>query len=229
MKNNDDATTLKTFIERERTYNFLAGLNGEYDQVRIQIFGQTDLSSLNKVISIILAEQSRRGVMLHLKPIEASALVANEGGCGFKRDQLNGDNGKIVPKHIGRDNLWCTFCKKPNHTREMCRKLNGRTPSKEWANKGGQLHRSQGQANMATSHKEEQIHEPKEQKEFNQKEIERLRQFLSTLDKPFISGNCSLIHSGKPLISYAVNASDTCSPDSWIIDFGTTDHMTLFS
>ena len=167
MKHSDDATTLKTFIEKDITYDFLTGLNGDYDQVRIQILGKADLPSLNEVISIILIEESKRGVMLHPKPIEASASMANGEGCGFKRDQLNGDNGKRVPKHTGsysRDNIWCTFCKKPRHTREMCLKLNEKPPSKKWGNKGGQLHRSQGQANIATSHKEEQIHEPKEQK-----------------------------------------------------------------
>ena len=67
---------------------------------------------------------------------------------------------------------------------------------------------------MVTSQGEEQIHKPKEHKEFNQEEIERLRQFLSILDKPSILGNCSLIHSGKPPISYALNATDIYSPDS---------------
>ena len=35
MKNNDDGATLKAFIEKDRTYNFLMGLNVEYDQVRV--------------------------------------------------------------------------------------------------------------------------------------------------------------------------------------------------
>ncbi|GAV76444.1 UBN2_3 domain-containing protein [Cephalotus follicularis] len=37
MKCSEDTTTLKNFIENDRVYDFLAGLNPEFDQVRIQI------------------------------------------------------------------------------------------------------------------------------------------------------------------------------------------------
>ena len=33
----------EAFIEKDRTYNFLAGLNVAYDQVRVQILGKDDL------------------------------------------------------------------------------------------------------------------------------------------------------------------------------------------
>jgi len=85
MKNSDDAS-LKAFIEKDRTYDFLAGLNMEYDQVRVQISVKDDLPSLNEVVSIILAEESRRGVMLGSKPVEASTIVANGGGRGSKKE-----------------------------------------------------------------------------------------------------------------------------------------------
>ncbi|KAK2975146.1 hypothetical protein RJ640_010826 [Escallonia rubra] len=42
MKCSDDAAVLKNFIEKDQTYDFLAGLNIEFDQVRIQILGKED-------------------------------------------------------------------------------------------------------------------------------------------------------------------------------------------
>ena len=33
----EDSTILKEYIEQDRVYDFLVGLNSEYDQVRIQI------------------------------------------------------------------------------------------------------------------------------------------------------------------------------------------------
>ncbi|KAK3030477.1 hypothetical protein RJ639_038783, partial [Escallonia herrerae] len=71
----DDAAVLKNFIEKDRTYDFLAGLNIEFDQVRIQILGKEELPSLNETISIINAEESRRGVMLYAQPVEESAML----------------------------------------------------------------------------------------------------------------------------------------------------------
>ncbi|KAK2965727.1 LOW QUALITY PROTEIN: hypothetical protein RJ640_025453, partial [Escallonia rubra] len=75
MKCSDDAAVLKNFIEKDRTYDFLAGLNIEFDQVRIQILGKEELPSLNEIISIINAEESRRRVMLYAQPIEESAML----------------------------------------------------------------------------------------------------------------------------------------------------------
>ncbi|KAK2984412.1 hypothetical protein RJ640_009912 [Escallonia rubra] len=89
MKCSDDAAVLKNFIEKDRTYDFLAGLNIEFDQVRIQILGKEELPSLNETISIINAEESRRGVMLYAQPVEESAML-----------------GKIIDKNLnGRSKL----------------------------------------------------------------------------------------------------------------------------
>lgn len=58
MKYPKDAAILKTFIERDRVYDFLVGLNPEYDHVRIQILGKEDTPSLEETISVIRGEES---------------------------------------------------------------------------------------------------------------------------------------------------------------------------
>ena len=64
IKCTDDAVTLKKITECDRTYGFLAGINQEFDQVRVQILCKETLPALDTVISIVLAEESRRTVML---------------------------------------------------------------------------------------------------------------------------------------------------------------------
>ncbi|GFY96524.1 alcohol dehydrogenase 1 [Actinidia rufa] len=44
----DDATILKKFIEQDRVYDFLVGLNVEFDQVLVQILGKDEVPSLNE-------------------------------------------------------------------------------------------------------------------------------------------------------------------------------------
>ena len=61
MKCSDDAAVLKRFVEKDRIYTFLAGLNAEFDAVRVQVLGKEDLPSLNEVIGIVRGEESRRG------------------------------------------------------------------------------------------------------------------------------------------------------------------------
>lgn len=43
MKDPEDATTLRNFIDQDRVYDFLAGLNSEFDQVRVQILGKDEV------------------------------------------------------------------------------------------------------------------------------------------------------------------------------------------
>ena len=56
MKCGEDAAMLQKFLERERIFEFLAGLNIDFDQVRVQILVKESLPSLEGVFSIIRAE-----------------------------------------------------------------------------------------------------------------------------------------------------------------------------
>lgn len=54
MKDPENALMLKKYIERDRVYVFLAGLNSElFDQARIQIFGKEEVPSLEETISLL--------------------------------------------------------------------------------------------------------------------------------------------------------------------------------
>ena len=113
---------------------------------RVQILGKEDLPSLNEAISLIRAEERRRGVMLDVQPLEDSAMVsastnngsvkvaAPEHGSGIEKGRAN------LSGATNKDNVWCTYCKKPRHTKDRCWKLYGKpqTSSKEWGFKGGQ-------------------------------------------------------------------------------------------
>ena len=98
MRCSEDAALHKRFVEKERTYDLLVGLNMEFDAVKVQILGKEELPSLNEVISLIRAEEGRREVMLDTVPMEISALVAlrgpNRGPKGEKKaagDKAAGD------------------------------------------------------------------------------------------------------------------------------------------
>ncbi|XP_009798195.1 uncharacterized protein LOC107817595 [Nicotiana tabacum] len=129
MRCPEDAVTLKRFIEREHTYDFLAGLNVELDRVRVQVLGKEELPSLNEAVSIVRAEEGRRSVMLDTQAGEGSALVAKGAGQkenGMLQSSDNSTKPTNASKPINRDSLYCTYCKKHRHTRERCWKLNGK-------------------------------------------------------------------------------------------------------
>lgn len=58
----EDVAIFKNLIEKDRVYDFLARLNVEFDQVRVQILGREEVPFLNETVSLIRAEESRRGL-----------------------------------------------------------------------------------------------------------------------------------------------------------------------
>lgn len=68
MKHLEDTVILKNFIKKDWIYDFLAGLNSEFDQVRIQFLGKED-TPLKETISLIRAEESQRSIMLQTQQI----------------------------------------------------------------------------------------------------------------------------------------------------------------
>ena len=200
MKNSKDAAVLKTFIEKDRTYDFLAGLNVEFDPVRVQILGK-GISSLNEAIAVIRAEESRRGVMLDVQSLDGSALLttgANEQASEKSLTAATTTESKRPDlKGTGKGNLICNYCKKIGHIKENCWKLHGRPqnhnqPNRNW---GGKNWQQKGQAYATQTNTNNATDQPNSgRREFNKEDIDRLRFLLNSLEKP--SGACSLALSG---------------------------------
>ena len=88
---------MKAFHENDRVYDFLSGLNVEFDQVWVQILGKDEVLSHNKTVSIIQAAESRRGVMFEPQNHEASVFVANsmKNRRVSQEQSLITENGRI--------------------------------------------------------------------------------------------------------------------------------------
>ena len=78
--------------------------------------------------------------MLEPQNMEDSAMVANKSNDqkASTIDNKRTDQSRASNRD-NKDNLWCTHCQKPRHTREKCWKLHGKptSSSKEWGYNGG--------------------------------------------------------------------------------------------
>ena len=87
-------------LEKERVYDFLAGLNPEYDQLRVQVISQKPFPTLAEAHSYIEQEKTRRNTMLYTAPIEKSALKVS-----VPPEQPGKSN--FAPN---KDNQHCNYC-----------------------------------------------------------------------------------------------------------------------
>jgi hypothetical protein len=75
MESAKDTATLKKRIENERVYDFLAGLDPGFDQIRVQVLAQDPLPNLRSTCAFVRREELRQAVMLTSPPQESSALM----------------------------------------------------------------------------------------------------------------------------------------------------------
>lgn len=196
-----DSTILKEYVEHDRVYDVLEGLNLEYDQVWIQILRKEKVTRLNEMVAIIRNKESRKELMLETPTTENSTMV--KGGTTMTMRK------SMVP-NIERK------CDKSCHTKEKFWKLHGKPPCWEWKQKGGpQKKGGQGQAHIVNRQSEEFVPiKP------SYEEIERARSFLSKLKKPI--SMCAQTYFGKFPFSFGFNASYSPFASYWIPDFGAT-------
>ncbi|KAF7823753.1 UBN2_3 domain-containing protein [Senna tora] len=165
LRCSEDAVLFQKMIEKERVYEFLAGLNTDYDQVRVQILGISPFPSVEDAFSIVLQEESRRGVMLYQAPVGKSGLAVS-------LEQAKNST-------IDKNHLKCDYCGKPRHTKETCWKLHGR-PNR--GRTGKNVSTSKSQAHIVDSG--ETSKDADSGTSLSSDEIQHLWRLLTKLDSP---------------------------------------------
>ena len=77
MMCSEDAALLKRFVEKEKIFKFIPGLNMEYDQKQSQVLGKDELPSLNETIFMIWEKERRWGVMIKSQVVDGSTMVSS--------------------------------------------------------------------------------------------------------------------------------------------------------
>ncbi|GMI84832.1 hypothetical protein HRI_002152500 [Hibiscus trionum] len=124
-------TKFISHLNKERLYEFLAGLNRDLDEVRGRILGRTPLPTIGEAFAKVRREENRRRVMMgdfkepkfltssgH-RPTESSALVSRAPQS--QKNRVGNDSGQSRSV----DRVWCSYCNRTGHTKEKCFKLHG--------------------------------------------------------------------------------------------------------
>ncbi|KAI5416211.1 hypothetical protein KIW84_041307 [Lathyrus oleraceus] len=203
MECSKDTATLNTVVERDRIFDFLAGLNAEFDPIRVQILGKEKFPDLNEVFYTVRSEETRRQAMLHEQPLDVSALVASK----TTKQGPPPSSSKNV-----RDKFYCEHCNRSGHTKDRCFKLHGR--EQVLSRGGGSRNMHQYQAHVATHVQDTESFEKRgtDLSSFSQNDVERLKSMLDSMSKP--SGSGSLAVTGKSLCSRSLTGENISDLES---------------
>ncbi|XP_058199324.1 uncharacterized protein LOC131314589 [Rhododendron vialii] len=221
-----DATNWLKRMEKERVYDFLAGLDMELDPIRVQVLGRVPFPSLGEAYSIVQQEESRRGAVLHLSISDRSALVATPQG------HFGSDSGPILQggkSQSGtssgppdRASLQCDYYHNNGHTRDFCWKLHGKLFRGRGGGRGSHgrgLVRSRAQAHVSestvgtlldsglssgTQASSDQVGG------FSQGEIQTLRRFMARADSP-----STIASTAAPTSSYFAHTGTGYGEGDW--------------
>ncbi|KAH9753027.1 protein kinase domain-containing protein [Citrus sinensis] len=213
-----DSAKYKKMLEKERVFEFLAGLSSDLDEVRGRVLGKEPLPSTREVFSYVKREESRKNVMMGGSSAENSALISVTPEAPL----IGGT--KNLKKSDEKDRVWCDYCHKPRHTRDACWKLHGKPPNLKNNKFSGKHSRGfqvfgENQPTINTGESESQL--------FTKEQLEQLYKFLNQSQSlPNPSSSSSLAQKGNDFSALGVVYE---KKDPWIIDSGATDHMTSHS
>ncbi|GAV64521.1 UBN2_3 domain-containing protein, partial [Cephalotus follicularis] len=207
----DVVVRLQKKEDEKCVYQFLMGLNPEFDIVRQNILQKDPLPTLQQAYALVHKEdnQQRLYSMTPTPTSDHSALITS------------GSFQPYTPRSTNKSHVRCDYCGKPYHLREQCWKLHGKPlgigkgVNKGWSKAhkvevigpiGSELTSSTGIGNFVTK-----------------EEMQQLIKDMINLKGPNSSHVAS---SSFTMSSTSYPFSDISSHSSpWIIDLGASDHM----
>uniref|UniRef100_A0A2N9FH39 Integrase catalytic domain-containing protein n=1 Tax=Fagus sylvatica TaxID=28930 RepID=A0A2N9FH39_FAGSY len=190
----------------------MESLDPGFDQIRVQVLAQDPTPNLRSTYAFVRREELRQAAMLASPPHESSALMTIQHSPSALVS-----SGSWKPED--KESLFCTHCKQTKHTRETCFKLNGYP---DWFRKKGEgSSRHKGGKTESRAHTTT-VHTP--QPQYSQAQVDHiLKEYAQRLSQK--DASCSLANTGN--LGFALNTPNRdCCESSWIIDSGSTDHMT---
>ena len=117
MKHDDDITIFNSFIQRQRLYQFLAGIN----DTRRDLLNQDPLPTVEKAYAAIRREINRRGIITDASSLGTSP---SEIGSGLMVKNRS-DYSSFWRDKVDKSHLRCDHCGISRHTKEGCFKRIG--------------------------------------------------------------------------------------------------------
>lgn len=200
-------------------FHLLSGLRHEFEYIKIQILGNDSLRSINKVLPILLNEESRQKAMsnpVNSASDHAALNVSSRGG--FTNHTAQRGRGK----RGGNNRPVCSHCKKTGHSADRCLILHPHlAPNKSSSTSANAVsHSEDGNLSQNTSQPS-----PTVAPSVNVP-LDIIQQMLSALNmKTGDSNSGNMIAPTANAKGISFNKLQSQSTLPWIMDSGATHHM----
>ena len=240
----DPESVDRKYILQLRVFQFLMGLNPEYEQLRGQLIHRETLNFKDALRSVRLEEarlqQAQSGIPATAMAIQSSTTTQ----ATTRAPSLTGNLSRGTPPRIedtprGDPTLFCNYCKKRGHSKETCFKLQRKraqqahvathvaTVSPPGSTSGVSLPNQVPMAyRLLPQPRTNQVQPGTAVPSFTPEEMERLRRLLD----PPVVGSCSLAHAGTSTALATSSEDLSCTSPSTsslcLVDSGASSHMT---
>ncbi|XP_070660431.1 uncharacterized protein [Malus domestica] len=125
------AADLRTHTEelsKDRVYDFLAGLDNGFDQVRSEILRIKPILGIEECFNLVRREAQRKTTMLGTKAITTSSsmtMVTKSPSPSMRLPPTGTPRSNCTQEDIDKDKLHCNHCNGKQHTEETCFELHG--------------------------------------------------------------------------------------------------------
>ncbi|XP_038717263.1 uncharacterized protein LOC120010551 [Tripterygium wilfordii] len=125
MESEKDIESYRKSVQRQRVHIFLAGLDGEYDQIRGEILRKDPIPELEECYALVRRESHRRATMNgEPENSEASAMVARNRPHQSRPDRSRSNHPKGI-NGADKSSYKCTHCGASGHTKSRCYEIVG--------------------------------------------------------------------------------------------------------
>ena len=201
MESEKDVESYRKSVQRQRVHIFLAGLDGEFEQIRGEILRKEPVPELEECYTLVRREFVRRTTMNgDTEKSEASAMVARNRPPQNQHDRIKSSYHK-TNNGADKSTYKCTHCDQTGHTKSRCFELVGYP---EWWDHNRDPRKKNPKQTSTAAIVETKVED----------EVAEKVSALATVTK----------NGGK-----ALNMSTLVTNSAWIIDYGATNHMTFDS
>lgn len=139
----------KKMMDKERVFDFLYGLNKDFDEIRGRVLGFKPFPEVKEAFAMVWREESRKRFMLGKGKGSNQPDPLQSESAMFTKRHYNQNNGTWTGHRNSRP--WCDHCKRLEHTKDTCWEIHSKPPHLKQSDSSWRAKRQRENRGLLTS------------------------------------------------------------------------------